>query len=71
MKAKRTVPEQEFVPVIVMLESQEEVDSLFVIGNDTRICRVLPALDGVYSSLKPFISPNYCSLNDRLDSLLS
>ncbi len=69
MKAERVKSKQEFVPVIVTLESQEEVNSLFIIGNDTRICHVLPALNNVWSILKPF-SRDYDVLNDSLDSLL-
>ena len=69
MKATRIEPEQKFVPVIVTLESQEEVDSLFVVGNDVRICNVLPALDRVYNLLKPFASEHYHILCDELDTL--
>ena len=69
MKAELVEPKQEFVPVIVTLESQEEVDSLFVIGNDVRICNVLPALDRVYNLFKPFSSEHYRILCDELDTL--
>ena len=56
MKAERVEPEREFVPVIITLESQEEVDSLFAIVNHTRVCHVLPALDSWYSEIVQFAS---------------
>lgn len=70
MKAERAEPKQEFAPVIVTLESQDEVDAIFAVGNDTRICRVLPALDGVYGCLKQFTGNYYQESCDRLDKIL-
>lgn len=66
MKAKRAVLKQEFVPVIVMLESQEEVDSLFAIGNHCKIGRALPALACWYQQLISFTSSERSVLWDKL-----
>ena len=54
MKAERQNP---FVPVVLTLESQEEVDSVFVLFNHTRITKVLPGLVGAREALSPFV-PN-------------
>lgn len=70
MKAERAEPKQEFVSVIVTLENQEEVDALFAIGNDTRVCRTLPALDGMYNSLKHFKSDDYNFACNKLTRII-
>jgi len=56
MKAERTEPKQEFVPVIVTLESQEEVDSLYAVTNHLKVTGVLPALNHWWNELTPFAS---------------
>jgi len=56
MKAERIEPKQEFVPVIVTLESQEEVDSLYAVCNNFTTMDALPALTGWWEKLKPFCS---------------
>jgi len=66
MKAERMEPKQEFVPVIVTLESQEEVDSLYAITNHMKITNVLPALSHWWSKLTPFATTRCQMLWGRL-----
>jgi hypothetical protein len=70
MKAKRAEPKQEFVPVIVMLESQEEVDSLHAIGNHCKIGDALPALRSQYKIFDPFTSQNCHMLWRKLNNVI-
>ena len=70
MKARRAELKQEFVPVIVTLESQEEMDSLYAMGNHTVIGSALPALDRWYRQLSPFVTDNQQQLWDRLNSII-
>ena len=70
MKAERAVSKPEFVPVIVTLESQEEVDALYAVVNHTIINTTIPALKGWQPGLLSFRSTAYKSLHSRLEKLL-
>ena len=56
MKAERVESKQEFIPVIVTLESQEEVDALFTVANHMAIIRGLRVINGWYDVLVRFAS---------------
>ena len=64
MKVKQVKLKQNFVPVIVTLESQEEVDALFVVGNHPIVVRTLPALKRMWAALSPFASNKKTELYD-------
>ncbi len=70
MKAERKQTKQGFVPVIVTLESQEEVDMLFVLCNHSVITRTFPVLNGWWNKLTPFRSHSYDALFSRVTSIL-
>ena len=56
MKAERAESKQEFVPVIVTLESQEEVDVLFTLANHSGIVNTFPIMHKWYDVFFPFAS---------------
>lgn len=70
MKAERIKLEPEFVPVIVTLESQEEVDALYAVVDHTTIQATLPVLNDWQGQLYSFRSSNYAELWKKLDMLI-
>ncbi len=70
MKTERAKPKQQFVPVIVTLESQEEVDALFVVGNHPTVSQTLPALGGLWRVLQPFASNKKQDLYDTFYQII-
>jgi len=70
MKAERIEPKQEFVPVIVTLESQEEVDALYAVIDHTTISSILPVFYGWQSKLEPYRSLEYRKSWKKLDELI-
>lgn len=53
MKVKRTKEEQ-FVPVIITLETQDEVDQLFGVCNFAPLCDVIDIINKLNKSLDVF-----------------
>ena len=70
MKAERIKPKPEFVPVIVTLESQEEVDALFVVGGHPIVLRTLPALKKMWIVLLPCASNKKTELYDTFRQII-
>ena len=70
MKAERIEPKQEFVPVIVTLESQEEVDAVYAIVNHITITSTFRVLLGWQDKLYPYRSCGYSKLWKMLDGLI-
>ena len=54
MNAVQVNPPVKFNPVVLTLETQEEVDKLFAIFNNARISGILK-LHNAYNHLKPFV----------------
>ena len=70
MKAERAVLEQEFVPVIVTLESQEEVDALYAVIDHTSITSTLRVLFGWQNKLIVYRSSEYQKSWKKLDDII-
>jgi len=70
MKAERIGLKQEFVPVIVTLENQEEVDALHTIANHIAIVNPLPVLNDWFIILRPFTSIHWRRMWERLNRAL-
>lgn len=70
MKAERKT-ESAFVPVILTLESQAEVDAVFSLLNHARICDAVELPDEAGGVLEPFHSQYYHALHTNLDRLTS
>ena len=71
MKAERVESKQEFIPVIVTLESQEEVDALYAVIDHTTITSTFRALFGWQTKLYPYRSRKYQELWKRLDDMIT
>lgn len=68
MKAERVELKSEFVPVVVTLESQEEVDALFAVTNHAKIVDdMLPVMAGWWSKLERFKSPGSSRMWNKLN----
>ena len=70
MKAERAEPKQEFVSVIVTLESQKEVDVFYAIIDYTRIISLFPTVRGWQNKLQHYRSHKYQELWKRLDDMI-
>lgn len=68
MKAEREEHEQPFIPVIVTLESQEEVDKLFALCNNSAIYEAI-GLKGWYEMLREFHTTAYNEYHTALSNI--
>jgi hypothetical protein len=71
MKANRvTPPPPAFEPVVVTLESQQEVDELYALLNCIQLAAAIPTIGYSWKKLKPFASHNAWHVHNLLCELL-
>ena len=68
MRVHRLPPKPQFIPINLVLETQEEVDAITTIVNSQRITEVFPILDSWYSQLDDYgdYSKNWSEFNKIL-----
>ena len=71
MKVEQIEPQVQFRPIVITLETQEEVDTVFTAATHSILTDILPALKGLWKMLQPFRSLDYQSLFNRLDKRIS
>lgn len=69
MKAKRQRKKNRFTPLVLTLESQEEIDAIFMLVNSMNICEVFPVLDNWFSELDKYADYDHDEWN-KLDDIL-
>jgi len=69
MKVERIKPEVEFVPVVVTLETQEEVDKLFALLDHTTVNRELD-IKGWWKLLDGYKSSDYKKHFNKLAGII-
>lgn len=72
MKVERTEPKKEFIPVVITLESQDEVDALQGIFQCTKISDVLEPVfsQKPWKLLKPFATEGQDVYFERIHSFI-
>jgi len=70
MKAERKEPKHEFIPVVLTLETQEEVDQVFSLLNFTTIRQTVDLEQFIGQHLEPYASDKYIKYHDALSALL-
>lgn len=70
MKVRQIEPQVQFKPVVITLETQEEIDAIFAVLNHGKILRVLPILGGWWSVLEQFTSSQRHRYWNRLNSII-
>ncbi len=71
MKAHRETPKPEFIPVTLILESQEEVDGVYALLNHLRVNDAAKLPYHAFKKLLPFVNQdNAAFLHSQIDALI-
>lgn len=70
MQVSREIQSEKFIPVIIKLETQKEVDELFALLSFVAIAKCVPLLSKEFNELRQYVSKKCLSVQDDLIQIL-
>ena len=69
MKVKKVKPA--FTPIVITLESQQEINELYAILSRGDLVEAIPELSVQYKKLIDFTTEDYREISDKISNLMS